>query len=277
MPLTVAVQGKGKLRLCYNGRSLNTHLPRKSFKFEHAEQAARMMRPGDFMFTLDMKSGYHQVPLKLTFRKLLCFRWEGRVYQWQVLPFGLSTAVRAYSKLARRLLQRWRAKGVRCSNYIDDFIFFAPSMERALEIRAMVLRDLQRLGWFISAKKGMLVPGTMVKYLGLLFCSVPKPHLRVPAEKVERVQASFSGILRASAGGEGEVVVKGETLVSVLGFLQSLRLAVAVVPMFTRELYACMSRQLGRNEHGWMELGQRVTLSAAAVQECRLWAHCIGR
>lgn len=194
-----------------------------------------------------------------------------------MLPFGLSTAVRAYSKLARRLLQHWRAQGVRCSNYIDDFIFFASSLERALEIRAMVLSDLSRLGWFISPHKSMLVPGTMVKYLGLLFCSVPKPHLRIPVEKVQRVRASFSGILRSAGSGGGEVVVKGEVLASVLGFLQSLRLAVSLVPIFTRELYSCMSRQLDRNAYGWLEFGQEVALSAAAVQECRLWAQCIER
>lgn len=69
LPLTVALQAK--MRLCYNGRSFNGSLPVRPFKFEHAEKAAQMMRPGDYMFTLDMKSGYHQVPLKPTFRKFL--------------------------------------------------------------------------------------------------------------------------------------------------------------------------------------------------------------
>ena len=229
------------------------------------------------MFTIDMKSGYHHVPMKETFKKFLCFQWQGRVYQWQVLPFGLSTGPRAYSKLTRRLLQRWRAKGVRCSNYIDDFIFFASSRRQALEIRAMVLADLQQLGWFISPGKCMLNPGTMVKYLGLLFCSLPSPHLRIPAEKVSRVEASFTGILRAAEGTEGPVRVKGHKLCSVLGFLQSLRLAVALVPVFTRELYACMSSQLPRDLQGCLEYGQEVELSQAALQECRLWVHCIAR
>lgn len=276
-PLTVAVQGSGKKRLCWNGRPINEFLPHKHFKFEHAEQAARMMRPGDFMFTIDMKSGYHQVPLKAGFRKFCCFEWEGRVYQWQVLPFGLSTGPRVYSKLTRRLLQRWRAKGVRCSNYIDDFIFFASSMQQALAIRAMVLADLQAAGWYISPSKSMLVPGTMVKYLGLLFCSLPRPHLRVPVEKVERVKASFRGILNAGEAKDGSVTVRGETLCSVLGFLQSLRLAVALVPVFTRELYLCMNSQLPRDLLGVMEYGQAVTLSRAAVKECALWAGCIER
>ncbi|WIA09163.1 hypothetical protein OEZ85_008574 [Tetradesmus obliquus] len=113
-PLTVAVQASGKKRLCWNGRPVNEYIPHTSFKMEHAEVAARMMRPGDYMMVVDMKAGYHQMPVKPGFRKLLCFAWKGKVYQWRVMPFGLSSAPRAYSKLARCLLKRWRAMGIRC-------------------------------------------------------------------------------------------------------------------------------------------------------------------
>jgi hypothetical protein len=274
-PLTVAEQAGGKLRLCWNGTPVNKYLPSRHFKMEHAEKAAAMMRPGDWMFTLDMKSGYHQVPCKESFKRLLCFIWQSRVYQWQVMPFGLSTAPRAYSKLTRQLLECWRAQGMRCSNYIDDFIFFAPSREEALRIRAMVLRDLARLGWFISANKSMLQPGTMVKYLGLVFCSLPQPHVRVPPEKVQRVREAFAGVVRRAATGAA-VCMQGRSLASVLGFLQSLQLAVSLVPVFTRELYACMA-QLPRSPEGWYVFGHKAVLSEAAVAECRLWAACIQR
>jgi hypothetical protein len=76
-PLTVAVQACGKKRLCWNGRPVNRYMPQPSFKMEHADKAARMMRKGDFMFTIDMKSGYHQFPCKLYFKQFLCFEWEG--------------------------------------------------------------------------------------------------------------------------------------------------------------------------------------------------------
>ncbi len=87
-PLTVALHSSGKMRLCWNGRPVNAYLPQRHFKMEHAEKAAKMMRLGDWMFTIDMKSGYHQVPCKPWFKRLLCFEWQGRVYQWQVMPFA---------------------------------------------------------------------------------------------------------------------------------------------------------------------------------------------
>uniref|UniRef100_A0A383WKW3 Reverse transcriptase domain-containing protein n=1 Tax=Tetradesmus obliquus TaxID=3088 RepID=A0A383WKW3_TETOB len=249
---------------------------------EHAEVAAGMMRPGDYMMVVDMKAGYHQMPVKPGFRKLLCFAWKGKVYQWQVMPFGLSSAPRAYSKLARCLLKRWRAMGIRCSNYIDDFIFFAASLEEAERIRAQVLRDLTALGWFISPGKCMLQPGTMVEYLGLVFCSLPEPHVRVPHKKLERAQALFQGVLRKEAAvgpagvAAGQVRTQGHTLAVALGFLQSLKLAVAVVPLFTRELYACLNT-LPRVGDGCFEYGSTVVLSVGALAECRFWQACTGR
>lgn len=271
--LTVAVNREGKKRLCWNGRPLTGFLPYQKFKMEHVHVAAALMRPGDFMFTIDMKSGYHQLPVKPWFRRLLCFEWEGRVYQWQVLPFGLSTAPRAYSKVTRVLVKRWRQEGIRCSNYIDDFIFFAPSLDEALRIREVVLRDLSRLGWFLSPKKSMLRPGTAVRYLGMVLCSAPVPHVRVPQDKVQHLCESMRQIVRRAL--VGPVVVKGKTLASVLGFLQSFRVAVPVVSLFTRELYTCLNA-LPRTEEGYFSYGASLALSSPAVAECRFWYRHLG-
>jgi hypothetical protein len=271
--LTVAMNREGKRRLCWNGRPLSAYMPYQKFKMEHVHVAAALMRPGDFMFTIDMKSGYHQLPVKPWFRRLLCFEWGGRVYQWQVLPFGLSPAPRAYSKVTRVLVKRWRQLGIRCSNYIDDFIFFAPSLEEALRIRAVVLGDLTRVGWFISPKKSMLRPGTAVTYLGMVLCSLPVPHVRVPREKVQLLKQSMRQIVRRAL--VGPVVVKGKTLASVLGFLQSFRVAVPVVSLFTRELYAALNT-LPCTEEGYSIYGAAVTLSSQAVAECQFWYRHIG-
>ena len=62
-----------------------------------------MMRPEDFMFTVDMKSGYHQILLKPSFRRFCCFQWKGMVYRWRVMPFGLLSAPRVYTKKALQM------------------------------------------------------------------------------------------------------------------------------------------------------------------------------
>ena len=104
LPLLVAEDPRRRDRVCWNGRAINACMSPPKFKMEHAPRAAAMMQLGDYMFTVDMKSGYHQIPLKPSFKRFCCFQWKDRVYRWRVLPFGLSSAPRAYTKLSRTLL-----------------------------------------------------------------------------------------------------------------------------------------------------------------------------
>lgn len=140
----------------------------------------------------------------------------------------------------------------------------------------------------------MLQPGTMLQYLGLVVCSVPVPHVRVPAKKIEALGESFRGILRRVQmlpddreeaqmyggpveveSGEIEVVgglvrVKGRTLARLLGMLQSFKIAIPLVAAATKALYACVAH-LPHNDQGWLDYGAVAELTPAAVLECKFW------
>ena len=73
-----------------------------------------MFQKGDFMFSFDLKSGYHHVDTYHPHRKLLGFQWEAKgnqMYQvFSVLMFGLSTEFYAFTKLLRPLVRYWQVK-----------------------------------------------------------------------------------------------------------------------------------------------------------------------
>lgn len=116
LPLLVAENALKKKRLCWNGVWINQFIAKQKFKFETISHAVGLAKPGDFMFTIDLKGGYHQFRLQPDLRRFCCFEWEGDVFQWQVLPFGLNIAPWAFTKIVRVVLERWREKGIRCSN-----------------------------------------------------------------------------------------------------------------------------------------------------------------
>jgi hypothetical protein len=302
-PLTVATQDGGKKRLCWNGRPTNVGLDAQRFKMEHVQTVARMLRPGDVMMTCDLKAGYHQVPCTQWFSKFLCFEWRGEVYRWNVMPFGLSTAPRAFTKLVRALVKKWRAAGIRCSNFIDDFIWIVRPHEAAA-VRQTVLQDFGSLGLYLSVQKCMLQPGTMVQYLGVLICTVPEPHLRMPDGKIVKLRDSLRRILHQAQGVRvGEVMapppgqvqqppvqgdhseiqvegvgvrVTGRVLARLLGMLQFFRAAVPLVAVFTKALYQCM-RDLQLDESGWVNFDDSVLLSQQALRECEFWYNNVKR
>ena len=233
---------------------------------ETAPKAAAMMQPGDWMFVVDMKSGYHQIPLKPSFARHCCFSWQDKVYRWLVLPFGINAAPRAYTKLSRCMLAAWRAAGIRCSNYIDDFIFFAPSLEAALELRQRVLGDMTDLGWHISMKKSLLRPGHSAVYLGYVLSSVPVPHVTVPRHKGAAALRQVQQLLQAASAG---CRVSGFAVAKLVGTLQSMRFAVSPVHLFTRGMYQWLGGLPAVGGHADYRVARR--LSRTVVLELGFW------
>ena len=95
-PLSVVSNNSGKLRLVLNLRYLNQFLWKEKFKYEDLRVAMLMFQPDDYMFTFDLKSGYHHIDIHIEHWKYLGFAWgEGSAVQYYVfcvLPFGLATA-----------------------------------------------------------------------------------------------------------------------------------------------------------------------------------------
>ena len=54
-----------------------------------------------FMAKLDMRDAYYSIPVDKQSRRYLQFIFEGKLYQFKVLVFGLSTAPRIFTKVMK--------------------------------------------------------------------------------------------------------------------------------------------------------------------------------
>ena len=70
-PLSVSVQSSGKKRLILYLRFINKHLWKQSIKFEDL----RVLEKGHFMFSFEIKSVYHHVPIFPLHKSFLGFSW----------------------------------------------------------------------------------------------------------------------------------------------------------------------------------------------------------
>jgi len=102
-PLSVASNALGKLRLVLNLRYLNQFLLVNKFKYEDLRTAMQLFQKGDYLFTFDLKSGYHNIDIFEPHRKFLGLQWEvygePQYFVFTMLPFGLSTACYAFTKI----------------------------------------------------------------------------------------------------------------------------------------------------------------------------------
>ena len=76
--------------------------------------------PGPWAVSLDLKDAYFHVSILPSHAKYFRFAYRGAVYEYRVLPFGLSTAPRTFTRLVRALATFLRKMGVEIYAYLDD-------------------------------------------------------------------------------------------------------------------------------------------------------------
>jgi hypothetical protein len=146
-----------------------------------------MIEQGDFLFSVDLKDGYHLVELDPEFSRLCGFRFEGQTYLFRVLPFGLSWAPMVFTKLWRPVLGHAQSHGIRLSAFIDDFLGMGSSHKQGMAHLRWVLRELTRLGAVISDKKPIVV-SQEVEHLGLVVNTVAMT-LRLTERRIGKIES----------------------------------------------------------------------------------------
>ncbi len=79
---------------------LNRALHRLPFKMLTPKRIFGCVRPQDWFAAIDLKDAYFHVSILPRHRPFLRFVFEGRAYQYKVLPFGLSLSPRVFTKVA---------------------------------------------------------------------------------------------------------------------------------------------------------------------------------
>ncbi|CAI7781158.1 unnamed protein product [Closterium sp. NIES-54] len=144
-PLNV-VEQEDKCRLILDLRKVNANLIVPNFKYEGLSRVADLARVGDWMFSIDLKSGYHDIDIHPSCWKFLGFEFDKRTYAFRSLPFGLATAPFVFTQLIKQLARRWREQGNRVIPYVDDILFLCQSKAHAQAICQRVILDHKELG-----------------------------------------------------------------------------------------------------------------------------------
>lgn len=129
-------------------------------------------RPGNWCTTVDLKDAYFHIAILPKHRQFLRFAYEGRVYEYQVPPFGLSLTPCIFTKYLEAALAPTRGQDIRVLDYLDDVLILADSAHQASVHTAGLMAHLQSLGFVINQEKSSLIPGQKVCFLGLDLDSV---------------------------------------------------------------------------------------------------------
>ena len=108
----MSVQANGKKRLILDLRYVNKFLHKMHVKYEDWKTAISYFAGGAYMFSFDLKSGYHHVEIFEGHQTYVSFSWKHSVFSlvkfcvFTVLPFGLSAAARGTIEIVDRRVVR---------------------------------------------------------------------------------------------------------------------------------------------------------------------------
>ena len=125
---------------------------------------------------------------------------EEEIYEFQCLPFGLSSAPRVFTKLMKPVMALLRQAGVRCLIYLDDLLIMGQSREEVGNVTQKILFLLQQLGFRVNWEKSQLTPSQRANYLGFILYMLPDNDHIPPRGKD---QEDHGIVLRAAEEEEG--------------------------------------------------------------------------
>lgn len=170
-PLSVSIQKSGKKRLILDLRHVNQFLFKQKLRSEELSIAKEVLCPADYMFSFDLKSGYHDVDIFPDHRKYRSFSWtfscgRTRFFEFTVLAFGLSPAPYLFTKLLKPLARKWRSEAKGIVVYLDDALGSAAGCYNAKIASLQVHTDLCRSGFFANESKCIWEPTQVISWLG---------------------------------------------------------------------------------------------------------------
>ena len=159
----------GSFRPIIDLEKLNQFIVVPAFKMETLFSIITALQPQEWINKIDLKDAYHHILVHVNIWKYFRFVVAGVVYQFRVLPFGLSMAPREFTKTLAPVVQLLRTQGIRVHAYLDDWIIRANSQKQSLEHTQQTFQLLQSLGWTINSNTSMLQPSHFLDFLGLHF------------------------------------------------------------------------------------------------------------
>ncbi len=87
-----------------NLKSLNKFLEHLHFKMEGVSVLRGMVRKGDFFTKIDLQDAYLTISIHPYHAKFLQFFWNGSLFQFTCLCFGLLSAPWSFSKILKPLV-----------------------------------------------------------------------------------------------------------------------------------------------------------------------------
>lgn len=152
-PIIIVKKKTGDLRICLDMRRINALITPDYECNRSINELLAKATNSNWLTTLDLTSSYWQIELEPQSRQYTAFQFRGKVYQYVVTPFGLSTSqaalVRALDQVFKNTIENFSLV------YIDDICVISPDFNSHLQHLEYVFRKLADAKMTIKLSKSI--------------------------------------------------------------------------------------------------------------------------
>lgn len=112
-------------------------------------------------------------------------------YQFKVLPFGIASAPRMFTKSMVVVVFYLHSKCVTISPYIDDWLIVVDSVALLRDHLTLTLDLLHSLGMQVNWEKSQLIPMQWIQFIGAFLDSV-KTQAFLPQDQAQKLWQSIN-------------------------------------------------------------------------------------
>ena len=181
-PVVLVKKKDGSYRFAVDYRKLNKVTKPIHFPLPRLDDALDIMGKSTIFSTLDLFSGFWQIPLDEESQEKSTFTTHFGSFSWKRMPFGLQGAPGSFQSLMNRVLAGLTFK--MCLVFIDDIICLSQNFEDHLSHLTMIFDRIRKAGLRLKPSKCHFA-AARVNYLGHV---VSKDGVSVDPAKIDLVK-----------------------------------------------------------------------------------------